>query len=281
MIATNVPPIGKARERAQLQGAVSYSYRETGGAPLKAHFFFPADFRAGAGHPVVVFFHGGFWDTPMPTQFVPHCHHFADRGAIAVAAETRVAQTHGTGPVEAIDDARSLLLWIKVHAARLGVDSERVVAGGSAGGALLALAAAMPKDGDLPALDGVDCRPRAVVLFSPLTDTSPRGDHGGRFPDTRTAKKSSPVAMVRKGLPPMILFHGKSDRVIPFATAARFSKAMRRKRNTCEFVDFENAEHSFFNFNVNETNFECTVAAADRFLTGLGILSPPSETDAL
>jgi len=53
---------------------------------------------------------------------------------------------------------------------------------------------------------------------------------------------------------------------------------MRRKRNTCELVAFENAEHPFFNFNVNEANFECTLAAADRFLVDHAIL-PPSEPD--
>jgi len=278
MTTEKVPPIGKARDEVLLKNAVSYLYRETSGLPLHAHFFFPPGFRSEDSHPVIVFFHGGFWDAPAPTQFVPHCHHFAARGAIAVAAETRLFQTHGTGPLEAINDARALLLWLKVHSAHLGIDPQRVVAGGAAGGALLALNAAMPKE--LPGQDGLDCRPRALVLFSPLADTSAKGGYADRFPNSRAAKKCNPSAMVRKGLPPMILFAGTGDRRIPFETTARFAKAVRRKKNTCEFADFENAGHSFFNFNVNERIFEATLAATDRFLTELGVLLPPLDPDA-
>jgi acetyl esterase/lipase len=268
-----VPPIGLARERELLRNAVSYVYREPDGPPLHAHFFFPPEFSPADRRPVIVFFHGGFWEQPAYTQFVPHCNHFASRGAIAITAETRLASTHASGPLEAIDDARSLLLWLKVHADRFGTDPARLVAAGAAGGALLALAAAMPKD--LPATGPLDCRPRALVLFSPLVDTTPKRGRPDRFPNPKAAKETSPSEHVRKGLPPSILFHGKSDRLVPFASVERFAKRMRRKRNTCQLIPFENAEHPFFNFNVNETNFELTLAAADRFLVEQNILPPP------
>lgn len=273
-----VPPIGEARDRELLRHAVTYAYRETGGDPLHAHFFFPADFRPEDRRPVVVFFHGGFWDTQMRAQFIPHCNHFASRGAIAVAAETRLASTHRTGPLEAIDDARSLLLWIKQYAGRLGIDAARVVAAGAAGGALLALEAAMAVEP--PPAGGPDPRPCALILFSPLVDTTPRGGHGHRFPDAATAKRLSPSRLVRKNLPPAILFHGKADRIIPFDASARFARAMRRKRNTCELVDFERAEHPFFNFNVSELHFELTLAAADRFLVEQQVLAAAPDVDA-
>ena len=268
----SVPPIGIARDRELLRNAVSYVYRETDGPPLHAHFFFPPEFSAADRRPAIVFFHGGFWEQPAHTQFVPHCNHFASRGAIAITAATRLAATHSTGPLEAIDDARSLLLWIKVHAARFGIDHTRVVAAGAAGGALLALAAALP--GELPTNGALDCRPCALVLFSPLVDTTPKRGRPDRFPDLQTARQTSPTEHLRKGLPPAILFHGTADRVLPFAPVARFAKRMRRKRNTCLLVPFDNAEHPFFNFNVNEANFELTLAAADGFLVDHKILPP-------
>jgi dipeptidyl aminopeptidase/acylaminoacyl peptidase len=75
----------------------------------------------------------------------------------------------------------------------------------------------------------------------------------------------------------MIIFHGKADRVIPFDSVAKFARAMRRKHNRCELVDFEKAEHSFFNYNVSQEFFELTINAADRFLVELAILAPPDD----
>jgi len=271
-----VPPLGEARDRELLKHAVTYAYRETDASPLHAHFFFPADFRQGDRRPLILFFHGGFWDTPMRTQFAPHCNQLASRGAIAVAAETRLASTHSTGPLDALDDARSLLLWTTTHAETLGIDPARIVAAGTAGGAWLALATAM-----LPAPDGATpaAAPKALLLFSPLVDTTPRSAYADRFPDPKVAKQHSPNKLVRKELPPSMLFHGKADRVIPFDSVNKFARTMQRKRNQCELIDFEKADHSFFNFNVSQQIFELTMGAADRFLVDLGILEPREDDD--
>src|SRR5690606_5245705 len=93
-ILQKVAPIGEAREREMLKDASTYVYHRSPQGDVQAHVFRPARPSA-APAPVVVFFHGGFWDSPMPTQFVPHCLHFAGRGAVAVAAETRTASKHG------------------------------------------------------------------------------------------------------------------------------------------------------------------------------------------
>ena len=72
----------------------------------------------------------------------------------------------------------------------------------------------------------------------------------------------------------MLLFHGTADRTAPFAEVRRFRSRLRWRRNTCELMMFERADHSFFNFNVNHTFFEMTVAAACQFLTKHGLLDP-------
>ena len=224
--------------------------------------------------PVVVFFHGGFWDSPTPTQFVPHCLHFASRGAVAVAAETRTSVRHGTGPMEAIEDARDLIRWLRHNADTFNLDPDRVVIGGSAGGAFLALLTAMPKPKHLPPVDGLDCHPQALILFSALVNTNHKGPLGSRFPDAKTAKRLSPTQLIRRKLPPMLLFHGKSDRITPFDEVERFRRRLRWWGNDCELVDFVGQDHSFFNFNVSQKNFELTIGAADRFLVAHGLLAP-------
>lgn len=277
-ILQKVAPIGEARDREILKDAATYVYQERPQGPVQAHLFFPEK-STPEPRTVVVFFHGGFWDSPTPTQFVPHCLHFASRGAVAVAAETRTGARHGTGALEAIEDARDLIRWLRHNADTFNLNPDKVVIGGAGGGALLALLATMPKAKHLPPVDGLDCHPQALILFSSLVNTASKGPAVDRFPDARSAKRHSPSQLIRRKLPPMILFHGKSDRITPFDDVERFRRKLRFWGNFCELVDFERADHSFFNFNVSHKNFELTIHAADRFLVERGFLEPDETLD--
>jgi len=275
-----IAPIGESRDREILKDAETYIYAEREEGSLVAHLF-PPQKREGTGPaPLIIFFHGGMWDTPMPTQFVPHCLHFASRGAVAVAAETRLWSKHRAGPVDAVEDARELIRCLRRNATAIGADPDRVIVGGAGGGAMLALLTAMPKPKHLPpANDGVDCRPQALVLFSSVLDTTQKTDLIARFPDVRTAREMSPLKLARRKLPPMILFHGKADRVTPYADAVRFHRKLKWRGNTCELVDFEREDHMFFNFNVNHRYFELTVEAADAFLVRQNLLDAPENVN--
>lgn len=254
-----------------MKAATTLAYHQTPEGPLQAHFFVPADFESGQRRTAVVFLHGGFWDHAMPTQFVPQCLHFATRGAIAVSVETRVDSTHGTGPVEAAEDVRNLLAWLSQHSENFGIDPQRVVLAGASGGAWLALQQVLPTAA--PAIV-----PQALVLFSALLDTGGKSI-ASRFPDAVTARRLNPLKQVRRKLPPMLLCHGKIDRVTPFGDARRFARALRWRRNRVELLDFEKAEHSFFNFNVSELHYELTLKAMDRFLVGLDLLEADEAID--
>lgn len=258
-----------------LKSATTYTYLETEQGPVQAHFFVPEDFNPTDRRPLVVFFHGGFWDSAMATQFVPHCLHFASRGAVAVAVETRVFSVHRTGAVDALEDAKRFFDWLANHYVHFGIDPKRVTVGGSAGGAFLALSLVLPKlkKGEIPH----DLAPAGLVLFSALLDPTEKTAFE-RFPNIRIAKDLSPLRNARRKLPPMILFHGKIDRLTPFEVVKKFVKSMRWRRNKIELVEYENAEHSFFNFNVSELHYELTLNAADAFMVSNGLLDPAPET---
>ncbi len=277
-ILQRVAPIGEARDREILKDAATYVYQQRPQGDVLAHLFLPEKMTV-EPRPVIVFFHGGFWDSPTPTQFVPHCLHFASRGAVAVAAETRTSVKHGTGPLEAIEDARDLIRWLRSNADTFNLDPNKITLGGAAGGAYLALLATLPKPKNLPAVDGIDCHPQALILFSALINTASKGPAHERFPDARTAKRLSPTQLIRRKLPPMLFFHGKSDRITPFEEVDKFRRRMRWRGNSCELVHFERADHSFFNFNVSNKNFELSIGAADRFLVDRGLLLPEENAE--
>jgi acetyl esterase/lipase len=193
---------------------------------------------------------------------------------VAIAAETRTQSNHGTGPLEAIEDARDLIRWLRHNAETFNIDPNKIVIGGAAGGALLGLMTSMPKSKHLPSVDGLDCHAQALIFFSALVDPVKNAQAISKFPSSSAAKQYSPARHIRRKLPPMLFFHGKSDRVTPFSDIERFCRRARFWGNRCQLIDFERADHSFFNFNVSHKNFELTIATADHFLVELGLLQP-------
>ncbi|WP_435894390.1 alpha/beta hydrolase [Oceaniferula spumae] len=265
-------PLIEQRERELLKDARAHVYQVENGYQLNAYCFNPPNHVNAEPKPAIVFFHGGLWDVSMPTQFAPHCMHFASRGMVAVTVEYRVGPKHNATPVDALEDAQMAMLWMRHNHASLGVDPKRIVAVGAASGAHMALSLAMQPD--VMEIDGFSPRPQAVIALSALVNTTRKGIESERFPDTKTATTLSPSNNVRKGLAPSLFLHGKSDTIVPHEHVAKFTKMMKRKKNRCELIDFEAANHSFFNFNVSATHFEITLNSMDAFVSDLGYIEP-------
>ena len=260
------------------QRAVRVVYKEAGDAELDAFVFYPEGHTDGDRRTCVVFFFGSKWDKGLVSQFAPQCVYFAARGAVAIAVDYRVASRHGATPHGSMADAKSAIRWVRQNAAALGIDENRIVAGGASGGAQIALAAAMIDGHDEPDEDlDVSPRPDAMILYSPAVDVTKNGFGFERFEEKKAAKKASPIRWVKKGLPPSVVFHGTVDRVVPVAGVRKFCRKMRWKRNPCELVEFEGQGHGFFNFNVDPRSYEATISTADRFLVDLGFLEPGEE----
>lgn len=274
------PPIGEARNREILSSATTYVYHETPSGKLLAHFFFPAGFDHTRDRKAAIFFfHGGLWDITAPTQFVPHCHHFVARGMVAATMEYRTAALFDGTPEDAIADAKEAFSFFQENATSMGLDASRIVAVGACAGANAVLAAALHPHGESAK---PVARPAALILFGPLSDTSPKGVGNERFASPRDGKIYSPARYLpRKKLPPCLIFHAKRDRVVPIEQTQRFLKKYRKRRNRCELIEFEKAGHTFFNYNSDQTNYEITLRSADHFLVDLGLLEPDPVADVL
>ena len=59
-------------------------------------------------------------------------------------------------------------------------------------------------------------------------------------------EKFSPSNYIRKGLPPSIIFHGKSDKTIPIEIIEKFSNDMIEKENMVKFLKWDNKGHQFY-----------------------------------
>lgn len=259
-----------------MTGAKVETYRTVGSTELKVWIIEPAD-QGTKPRPAIVFFFGGGWTGGTPAQFEPQARHLAARGMVAVLADYRVKSRQDAKPADCVADAKACVRWVRSNAGRLGLDPTRLaVGGGSAGGHLAAAVATVP--GLDPATDdkAVSCRPDALVLFNPGTVMAPfpgldlKGFGAGldkaRFGCEPT--EISPLHHVRKGLPPTIIFHGKTDTTVPYATVEKFTEVMKAAGNRCELVGFEGQGHGFF----NKAKYQETLDATDAFLVSLGYL---------
>lgn len=283
LLAAAVPARAQRNYPPTIEGAAEHVYKSVGegeeAADLKLWAFYPKDDRA-EPWPAIVFFFGGGWKAGSPEQFVPHCRHLARRGMIAVAADYRVSSRHGVKAADCVEDARDAMRFLHREAGRLGIDPERIAAGGGSAGGHLAACLGTLSSGD------PEVRPELMALFNPAVVLAPL-DGKNPWPKDRSEELRermgtdpealSPAHHVSADTPPAILFHGMADTAVPYATAEAFATKMAKVGVPCELKGYEGAGHGFFNASRKHEGdgpspYERTLEQLDRFLVERGWL---------
>ncbi|UMB59188.1 GDSL-type esterase/lipase family protein [Lutibacter sp. A80] len=249
-------------------------YKEVQGDSLYLHVFKPKLSKKPTA--AIVFFFGGGWTGGTPKQFYQQSRYFASRGILAISAEYRVKNTHGTSPFECVEDGKSAIRWVRENAKKLNIDPNKIVASGGSAGGHVALTTALI-DGFENANENlsVSSIPNAVVGYNPVLDTTKKGYGYKKVAGRET--EISPAHQVKKGMPPMLIFHGTNDKTVPFENAKRFTKLMKEAGNECELIAVDNVGHGFFNGDFfrkgsGDKYFNLTVYETDVFLRKLGYL---------
>ena len=198
----------------------------------------------------IVFFHGGGWAFGAPNEFFTTCERYAEMGIVTFSVEYRLSTDNGftpsktISPIESVMDARSALRWVRENAAKFHLDKNKIVAAGQSAGGQLALSTAMIDDYNEKTDDlTVSCSPNAILLFSSCVNTVEA------WCDYLLAERRSkiwsisPTYHIKKGLPPMIEFHGTDDEQVPKWTLQFFENAMKKQGNEFELHMFEGRKH--------------------------------------
>ncbi|MEM6911988.1 MAG: alpha/beta hydrolase [Verrucomicrobiota bacterium] len=269
------PPPGEpafAEREKLLEYGYPAPYREVDGQQLHLTLFLPTGHQKGERRPIILCFPGSRWDRIHPSQFAPHCLNFRHRGAVAAVVEYRTQATGAESPLEGISDIQAALRWVQRFASELGLNGDRVgaIAGSAAGHALLSLAMREAEETDEVSA------PQALGLFAPIVDVSKDSPfHHPALTASKNRKRHwNPVELVRKKVPPILMVHGGADRIVPVGPVERFEKLMRRKKNDCRLVIFEESDHSFFNANVNLGTYAQSLDLMDDFFVKQGVLDP-------
>jgi dipeptidyl aminopeptidase/acylaminoacyl peptidase len=89
----------------------------------------------------------------------------------------------------------------------------------------------------------ISCRPDAILLFSACVNAV-EGWCDRLLADRRNKIWSiSPAHNIKRGMPPMIEFHGKYDEQVPIWTVQFFESAMQKEGNYFELHTYEGMRH--------------------------------------
>lgn len=242
-------------------------YKEVDGKALQLFVKYPENWQASDQRPAIVWFHGGGWVGGKVTQFDFQSEHFSKLGFVSVLVEYRLISKIPGPPIFPCRDAKSAMRWVRSHSKELGINPDRIAAGGGSAGGHLAAFTSLVEGTDDPLDDlKISPKPNALLLFNPVLDNGPEGGWGQKRVGDRI-KEFSPAHNITKDAPPSIIFLGTNDRLIPVSTMERFQKNMREAGATCDLHLYEDATHGFFN---QEPIRSKTLAKTEAFLRELG-----------
>lgn len=272
-------PVYTSQISASVEPARQLIYKKIGDHELRLDVFEPAGLKPGDKRACFVSIHGGGWTSGSPRTMYAFADHCARLGMVAISVQYRLYKADSDVTVfDCVKDARSALRYVRVHADELGIDPNKIVVNGASAGGHLAAATAM--------FDGVDhadddlkvsCRPDAMILFSPVIDTSREGYGNAKIGDRW--QELSPAHQVRAGLPPTLLFHGDGDTTTPVKGAQIFAEEMRKAGNQIEFISPPSAIHTYM-FK-DAALYEATLKKIDAFLGELGLVTAKTSTAEL
>ena len=221
-------------------------YKKTEQRDLKISFLYPDNWKDRTDWPLVVFFHGGGWNSGAIGQFTPYAQYFAEKGMVCALVEYRLKEKDGTDPIASLMDAKSAIRYLKAHHTGYHIDPEKIVASGGSAGGHLAAAVELVRDFNDPEDDlSIDTRIAALVLFNPVVDNGPNGYGYERIGERY--RKFSPFHQDKKGMADVLIMVGTEDNLIPVKTMEDFRSDVENSGGNCMLVLYKGQGHGFFN----------------------------------
>lgn len=205
--------------------------------------------------PLVAMFHGGGWVSGQKEMYHEEALWFCEQGFACATINYRLA------PLDpypaAIVDAQRAIQFLLNNQENHHYDTERIFSfGNSAGGHLSCMVGLLEKDLETGQPTKLV---NAVVAASPITDL--RNPEQKHFPiahsfldqfmasyyveDKEKWEVASPVTHIHDGIPPILLFHGSDDDVVPVEQSQSFYAALNQAGCVSEYHEFPGEGHSY------------------------------------
>jgi acetyl esterase/lipase len=220
--------------------------------------------KPGTPAPVVFYVHGGGWNGgdkgDDPEMMMGMLNGLAADGFVAASVNYRLDK-EAPFPA-AVEDCKLVVRWLRAHAEKYGIDAKRIgVVGGSAGGHLAAMLAVTEGHRELEGKGGFSEESSAVQAAASVsgpTDlqvtlcAAKREDRykmvsdflGGPLDERKElARRASPIAYVRKDLPPTLFVHCKDDPAIDVDQSIRMAEALKKAGAPTRLMVLDGTNH--------------------------------------
>jgi acetyl esterase/lipase len=249
----------------------SIEYGHKSGMPLHLHIIEP---RQGEDEnmtfPLILFIQGSAWLQQDIGNELAQLSRFAQRGFVIAIVEYRPS-TVAPFPAQ-IKDTKTALRFMKNHAATYHANTESIVLWGDSSGGHTAVMTGVSLeletlDDESPTIDPISVK--AVIDYYGPTDISKMCqepstmDHikpdspegmliGGVnvLENTEKVKPTVPMNYISdsREIPPMLIFHGNKDRLVPFGQSVMLFEALKKANKVAKFYQVNGADHGGFPF---------------------------------
>jgi acetyl esterase len=169
---------------------------------------------ANAKKTALLFIHGGGFREGDKSQLFGIARLYAEGGFLTATMNYRLAPANPYPA--AVNDVKAAIAWLRTQTTQFGFAAQRVVLVGYSAGGTLALSAGLSTDTNVAAIVSaaapVDLNAWAASISSPQAKI----DVSDYLKGTRS-QDASPLYAVRAGAPPVFLFHGEADNLVPIS----------------------------------------------------------------
>jgi len=187
--------------------------------------------------------HGGFWRAKYGLEYIAHaCAAFAATGIATWNIEYRRLGNGGGWPWT-FDDVANAADHLETIAGNFELDMNRVITVGHSAGGQLALWLATRKNqfrGVISLAGVADLRRAWELRLSNSVVSDLLGGSPNEVPDRY--RSFSPIERLPLGIPQR-LFHGTSDRSVPFEISDRYVRSAHLSGDDAKLIRLENADH--------------------------------------
>jgi acetyl esterase/lipase len=213
---------------------------------------------ASGPQPTLIWIHGGGWTGGTKEAALMSLMPWFEMGWNVVNVEYRLRRV-SLAPA-AVEDCLCALRWVAANAKTHDIDTSRlVVSGDSAGGHLTLTTGMIPESAGLDRqCPGVPLpKVAAIINWYGITDVNDLLDGPNRksyavewlssMPDReQIARRVSPLAYVRAGLPPILTIHGDADPTVPYNHAVRLHEALDKAGVANQLLTIPGGKHGGF-----------------------------------
>ena len=232
-----------AQEANKANGPIEYIYDSTNEYELKAFIFMPELINLESSYPAIVIYHGGGWDSGDPTWAFGIAEKYAGKGMISVVAQYRLSNQKSITPLDAMEDARNIIIWMRENSAELKISKNKIAAyGWSAGAHLAACTAVFSSTSTEKTVNSI---PNALILVSPALSITKDNWFKQLLMNESDPYDCSPAENLKENIPPSIIVVGQNDSVTPIFESNLFHQNMLKHGNESKLFIYEGVGHLF------------------------------------